>query len=333
MTKEEGEKMEGKKISDFESTGTIQGFYMIKQISVRKAKNGSFFADLTLSDSTGEINAKIWDSDEKAETFFGSGAIVKVRGDLSQWKGRPQLTIKKIRKAEPQDGLDIEDFVQSAPESFESMYGEVLSYIDKMSDPNLKKLSGHLFVNVKDKLSYYPAAKSNHHSIRCGLLYHTLTMLRVGEKLASVYKKIDTDLLYSGIIVHDLAKTKEMEADQMGIVSEYTREGKLLGHIIQGISDIQKAGETLSIPREKVLLLEHMVLSHHYEPEFGSPRKPMIPEAELLHYIDMIDARMYDFFESLDKTESGEFTDRIWTLDNRQLYKTVAAEERKENEE
>ncbi len=325
--------MEEKKISDFENAGTIQGFYMIKSISVRKAKNGSFFGDLTLSDSTGEINAKIWDAQENAETFFGSGTIVKVRGDLSQWKGRPQLTIKKIRKAEPQDGLDIENFVQSAPESFESMYGEVLSFIDKMSDPDLKKLSGYLFENVKDKLSYYPAAKSNHHAIRCGLLYHTLTMLRVGEKLSSVYSKIDRDLLYAGIIVHDLAKTQEMESNEMGIVSEYTREGKLLGHIIQGISDIDKAGETLGIPHETVLLLKHMVLSHHYEPEFGSPRKPMIPEAELLHYIDMIDARMFDFFDSLDKTENGEFTDRVWTLDNRQLYKREAAEWSEDNEE
>ena len=325
--------MEEKKISDFENAGTIQGFYMIKSISVRKAKNGSFFADLTLSDSTGEINAKIWDAQENAETFFGSGAIVKVRGDLSQWKGRPQLTIKKIRKAEPQDGLDIENFVQSAPESFESMYGEVLSFIDKMSDPDLKKLSGHLFDSVKDKLSYYPAAKSNHHAIRCGLLYHTLTMLRVGEKLSSVYSKIDRDLLYAGIIVHDLAKTREMESNEMGIVSEYTREGKLLGHIIQGITDIDKAGETLGIPHETVLLLKHMVLSHHYEPEFGSPRKPMIPEAELLHYIDMIDARMFDFFGSLDKTENGEFTDRVWTLDNRQLYKREAAKWSEDNEE
>ncbi|PLX33941.1 MAG: CMP-binding protein, partial [Clostridiales bacterium] len=245
--------MEEKKISDFENAGTIQGFYMIKSISVRKAKNGSFFGDLTLSDSTGEINAKIWDAEENAETFFGSGTIVKVRGDLSQWKGRPQLTIKKIRKAEPQDGLDIENFVQTAPESFESMYGEVLSFIDKMSDPDLKKLSGYLFENVKDKLSYYPAAKSNHHAIRCGLLYHTLTMLRVGEKLASVYSKIDRDLLYAGIIVHDLAKTEEMESNEMGIVSEYTREGKLLGHIIQGITDIEKAGETLGIAHETVL--------------------------------------------------------------------------------
>jgi len=325
--------MEEKKISDFENAGTIQGFYMIKSISVRKAKNGSFFADLTLSDSTGEINAKIWDAQENAETFFGSGAIVKVRGDLSQWKGRAQLTIKKIRKAEPQDGLDIENFVQSAPESFESMYGEVLSFIDKMSDPDLKKLSGHLFDSVKDKLSYYPAAKSNHHAIRCGLLYHTLTMLRVGEKLSSVYSKIDRDLLYAGIIVHDLAKTREMESNEMGIVSEYTREGKLLGHIIQGITDIDKAGETLGIPHETVLLLKHMVLSHHYEPEFGSPRKPMIPEAELLHYIDMIDARMFDFFGSLDKTENGEFTDRVWTLDNRQLYKREAAKWSEDNEE
>jgi 3'-5' exoribonuclease len=312
------------KISEMETPGTVQGFYIIKSISVRKAKNGSFFADMKLSDKTGEINAKIWDASESAESQFASGSLVKARGDLSLWKGSLQFTIKKIRKATEEDGIDMEDFVQSAPESFESMYGELVSYIEGMVDQDLSRLTGYLLEKVKDKLSYYPAAKSNHHAIRCGLLYHTLTMLRVGEKVASVYEKIDKDLLYAGIIVHDLAKTLEMESDQMGIVSDYTREGKLLGHIIQGITDIEKAGEFLDIPKETVMLLKHMVLSHHYEPEFGSPRKPMIPEAELLHYLDMIDARMYDFFNNLDKTQDGEFSERVWTLDNRQIYKRAA---------
>ena len=320
------------KIADLETPGAVQGFYIIKSISVRKAKNGSFFADMKLSDKTGEINAKIWDASESTESMFAAGSLVKARGDLSLWKGSLQFTIKKIRKATEEDEIDIEDFVQSAPESFESMYEEVVSYLDGMADQDLKKLTGYLLEKAKDKLSYYPAAKSNHHAIRCGLLYHTLTMLRVGEKIASVYEKIDRDLLYSGVIVHDLAKTDEMESDEMGIVSDYTREGKLLGHIIQGITDIEKAGEILETPKETVLLLKHMVLSHHYQPEFGSPRKPMIPEAELLHYLDMIDARMYDFFNNLDKTEEGEFTERVWTLDNRQIYKRVAANGRDDNE-
>jgi 3'-5' exoribonuclease len=324
--------MKDQNISELGTSGTAQGFYIVKSIEVRKSKNGSYFANLTLSDKTGELNAKIWDAEEKLQNVFEPGSLVKVRGELSLWKSNLQLTIKKIRKTEAEDGIDMEDFVQSAPESFESMYGEVSSYLEGMVDGDIKRLAGYLLEKAKDKLSYYPAAKSNHHAIRCGLLYHTLTMLRVGEKIASVYEKIDRDLLYAGVIVHDLAKTAEMESDEMGIVSDYTREGKLLGHIIQGITDIEKAGEFLDTPKETVLLLKHMILSHHYEPEFGSPRKPMIPEAELLHYLDMIDARMYDFFNNLDKTEEGEFTERVWTLDNRQIYKRVAKKGRKNNE-
>jgi len=332
LDKSRGGLMKDCKVSEMETSGVVQGFYIIKSISVRKSKNGSYFADLSLGDKTGEINAKIWDADEQADNIFSSGSLVKVRGDLSLWKGRLQLTIKKIRKANKEDQVNLEDFVQSAPESFESMYGEVISYIEAMKDQDLKTLTKYLLEDVKEKLSYYPAAKSNHHAIRGGLLYHTLTMLRVGEKIASVYEKIDKDLLYAGVVVHDLAKTSEMESDEIGIISDYTREGKLLGHIIQGITNIEKAGERLGTPRERVMLLKHMVLSHHYEPEFGSPRKPMIPEAELLHYLDMIDARMYDFFNNLDKIEEGEFTERVWTLDNRQIYKREAVRGRENDE-
>lgn len=308
-------------ISEFDAAGTVEGFFLIKSFAVKKAQNGSFFADATLADRTGEIKAKIWDSAEEAAQAYPVGSLVKIRGELSQWKGSRQLTVKKIRTAVEEDGLNPEDFVKTAPESFESMYREAFSFIEAMGDADLEKLVGYLFEKAKTKLVYYPAAMSNHHAIRTGLLYHILTMLRLGEKIAAIYPFVNRGLLYAGILVHDLAKLEEMESDELGIVSDYTKEGKLLGHIVQGILQIEKAGDLLEIPGEKILLLKHMVLSHHYEAEYGSPRKPMIPEAELLHYIDMIDARMYDFKNNLENTEAGGFSERVWTLDSRQLYK------------
>jgi 3'-5' exoribonuclease len=169
-------------------------------------------------------------------------------------------------------------------------------------------------------MSFYPAAKSNHHSIKGGLLYHLVRMLRLGEKISQIYENVNTDLIYAGILLHDICKTEEMDSNEMGIVSDYTRDGKLLGHITMGVIEVEKAADKHNINDEVKVVLQHMILSHHYFPEFGSPKKPMILEAELLHYIDIIDARVYDFQDGLKNVENGEFSDRIWTLDNISIY-------------
>ena len=115
----------------------------------------------------------------------------------------------------------------------------------------------------------------------------------------------------------------EIESNELGISTGYSFEGKMLGHLVQGVRVIDKLADQLDIPREKAVMLEHMILSHHYEPEFGSPKKPLFPEAEMLHSLDMIDAKMFDMQEALEKTEPGSFSDRVWTLDNRNLYKVT----------
>ena len=115
--------------------------------------------------------------------------------------------------------------------------------------------------------------------------------------------------------------TMEIEAESDGIATGYSFEGQMLGHIIQGIKMVDKLTLELEIPREKAIMIEHMILSHHYEPEFGSPKRPLFPEAEVLHYLDILDARLFDMQTALDATQPGEFSDRVWTLENRKLYK------------
>ena len=191
-----------------------------------------------------------------------------------------------------------------------------------MENQDIKRLTEYIVSENKEKLLYYPAAKKNHHSIRSGLLYHILRMLKTGESLADIYEFVNRDLLYAGIILHDMAKIEEMDSNELGIVSEYTMEGQLLGHLIQGIKNISKVSEKLGVSSEVSLLIEHMILSHHYYPEYGSPKKPMIPEGQLLHYIDTIDANMYDMDKALKEVEATEFTGPIWTLDRTRLYKS-----------
>ncbi|MGI6686469.1 MAG: 3'-5' exoribonuclease YhaM family protein [Bacillota bacterium] len=307
-------------ISLLKSGEAVLGFFLLKKAECKTSSNNKKYLDLTLADKTGEINGKLWECSEEDEKNYRDHMLVKVKGVLTEWQHRLQIKIERIRPAVPEDGVQIDDFVPHAPEKSDIMYAEIWSFINKIANDDIRKIVSRIVREKEEQLMYYPAAKDNHHAVLGGLLYHIKTMLKAGEKLAEVYTGINKDLLFGGIILHDLAKTEEMQAGEVGLITDYTTEGQLLGHIIQGIKIIDEAARKENADKEVSLLLQHMVLSHHYEPEFGSPKRPMIPEAELLHYLDMIDARMYDMQKVLGNTEPGAFSDRVWVLHNRKLY-------------
>lgn len=312
--------MENTLIKNFKSGKRIIGFYIIKSINLKTSSTNKKFLDINLMDKSGEVNAKMWNIDETVQNTYKAGMIIKIEGDVTLWNNTMQLKIIKHRLINESDECNIDEFVPTAPLKASDMYEQILEYILNIKDKEIKKLVEEIFTGYKDKLMYYPAAKNNHHSIKSGLLYHIYRMLLTGEKLAEIYK-VNNDLLYAGIILHDIEKINEMDSDEMGIVDSYTRDGLLLGHIIQGIVKIDSTGKKLKIDDEKIKLIEHMILSHHYEAEFGSPKKPMIPEGELLHYIDMIDARMYDMNKVLNTIDEGNFSDPVFLLDRRRLFK------------
>ncbi|WP_066870152.1 3'-5' exoribonuclease YhaM family protein [Clostridium mediterraneense] len=310
-----------KKIAEFEQGEKVEGFYLIKSIICKVANNSNKkYLDIILSDKTGEISAKIWEVTDENENLYNSNEIVKVRGTVTNWQGSLQLKVEKINKLESTDNIVIEDYVQTAPMPSEEMIAQIEAYVEKIKDDEIRILISTMIDNNRKELMYYPAAKRNHHSLRGGLLYHILTMLKLGESIATLYDFLNVDLIYAGIILHDLAKIKEMRASELGIVDEYTLEGTLLGHITQGIKEVEVVGRDLGIESNKLILIQHMILSHHYEPEYGSPVKPMIAEAEMLHYIDTIDARMYDMQKLKRETKVGEFSERLWSLENRRIY-------------
>lgn len=316
--------MEMKKICEIKKGDKIEGFYLIKSVDVKITNNSNTnkYLDFNLSDATGDINAKLWEANEELEKTLKQSSLVKVRGSVNEWRGKLQLKIEMIRLADENDEVSICDFVAVAPYSPEKMYDDILNYLSKIENIDIQNIVTNILSNNEEKLMHYPAAKSNHHAIRSGLLYHTTTMLKAGEKLSEIYTFLNKDLLYAGIILHDIAKIYEMDASDLGIVSEYTVEGQMLGHIVQGIKMIETASIEVKADKEVAMLLQHMVLSHHYEAEYGSPKKPMIPEAEMLHHLDVIDARMYDMNKALGDTEEGRFSERIWSLDNISIYKS-----------
>lgn len=310
-----------RKVSEFKIGETFMSFFLIRKVDCKLTGNGSKYLDLLLGDSSGEIVARLWDCTPEDEVQLINNILVKVKGSVVEWQGKKQVKIDKIRPAIDEDGVDIREFIPVAPYDPEEMYAELFDYTVKIQNKKLKETVQLIIAGTGDKLLTYPAAVMNHHALRSGLLYHTLTMLRAGEKLLEVYDFLDKDLLFAGIILHDIAKIDEIDANQLGIASEYTVEGQLLGHIVQGIKRIEQAARSVGLDVETTILLQHMVLSHHYEPEFGSPKRPMIPEAEILHYLDILDARMFDMQKALGEIQAGEFTDKLWLLNNRRLYK------------
>ncbi|MFZ7122003.1 MAG: 3'-5' exoribonuclease YhaM family protein [Eubacteriaceae bacterium] len=315
--------MKDLEIKGFKFNETIEGFLFIKHIEYRKAKNDSVYIDMTLSDTFGdEVNAKIWNAKEIDSSIYKAGIVVKVSGMIQKYNNKTQLIINKIRTTKDNDEVNIEDYIESAPIDSKKMLVEIKECIKLFENEELKKLTLTLLENKEQKLIYYPAAKTHHHNVKGGLLHHILTMLRVGQSISDNYDFINKDLLYCGVIVHDLAKVDEILSNEIGLVEDYTKEGKLLGHIIQGINEIDRVADELKIDHELKILVQHMILSHHYHPEYGSPKKPLIPEAELLHYLDIMDARMYAMNKTLCKVKEGEFAERNISLEGRSMYKS-----------
>ena len=305
-------------LADIKRDDRFEGYLIVRSAEQRASANGKNYLDMTLADKSGSINAKMWDGTVQPPL---AGSIVKVRATGNEFNGRMQLRVEKIRAAESRDQVDMSALIPCAPRDPNEMLGEVVRAADHIADPDLRRITCELLDRAGDKLLTFPAAKQMHHAERGGLLHHTTTMLRAANAIMTVYPQLNASLLTAGVIVHDLAKIDEMDADTLGLVSDYSVDGKLIGHIVRGVVNIQLAAEKTKANPGKALLLQHMVLSHHGIPEYGSPLAPKFPEAEVLNTIDTLDARLYEMNEALSRAIPGGFSEKVWGLDNRQLYR------------
>lgn len=307
-----------------DETQLIEDYYLVKNSDIREGNQGKRHLHLTLSDATGEIQAVKWNlTGDEIERFsrIKTGMVIKFGGRCKEYRGSKQLVIDRIGGLINPDNMVRADYFKAAPESSESMYDFITGRIKAMQDEELMELCLSFYEENKARLMYYPAAMSNHHAEYGGLLYHVKRMMMMAERACEVYTNLDRDLLIAGVAIHDIEKLNEIASDENGVVPDYTLQGKMLGHLVMGVAAIHDRCEELGIDEEKALLLEHMAISHHYEPEFGSPKKPLFPEAEMLHYLDMVDAKMFDMEDALANVEPGGFSDKVFTLDNRKLYK------------
>lgn len=303
-----------------DNKGLVDGFCLIKSLDKKTSSKGDTYLDMTLSDADGEINAKLWRYSAELHGEYTINELVKIRGIVSQYQGADQLKIEKIRHVVPEDGVNAGDFVKSADYTGEQMYNELYSIAEGFKDEDLKKIVTAILDDNRLSLLYWPAAFKLHHAMRGGLLFHTLSIVRLAEGVCGVYPFIDRELLLSGAILHDIAKLSEFKVADTGVATGYSAEGNLLGHLAMGAMVIDKYAEKLNINKKTAMLLEHMVLSHHGEPEFGAAVRPMFIEAELLSELDLMDSRVYEMHEAVSAAPADDFSGRIWAMDNRKLY-------------
>ena len=275
---------------------------------------------LILQDRSGDIEAKLWDTNEEHENLYRAQVIVKVGGEIHDYRGKNQLRVKQIRPARDEEGVQISDLLPTSAVPKEQLFEELTQYFFQIQNPNISRITRNLTKKYQDQILIYPAATKNHHDYASGLLDHVVSMLKLSEAICDLYPTLNRDLLYAGVILHDIGKVIELSGP---VGTMYTVEGNLLGHISIMVNEIGQAANELKIEGEEVMLLQHLVLSHHGKEEWGSPKKPMIQEAEILHYIDNIDAKMNMLTRALDKTKPGEFTERLFPLDNRSFYKPM----------
>lgn len=306
-------------IEDMSVGNEVEGFYILKDAFLKTSAAGKPFLAGSISDMSGSIEIKVWDySGPVGANQEDIGKVVKVRGSISEFKGTLQMIVTNIRIALPTDTYDVSRLVPTAPIDVEHTVAEIEGMIDSLEDDDYRKIASTLFERHRDMFTKIPAAKSFHHSFLSGLLMHTANMLRAADFFSRLYSDlVDRSLLMTGTMLHDFAKEYEFSFSKLGMVTDYSTKGQLLGHLVMGAEEVAAASVELGIPENKSVLLQHLILSHHGEPEFGAAVRPMCAEAELLSYIDNIDSRMEIYAENLRDVPEGGFSGRIPALEKK----------------
>ena len=304
-------------ISNFSDGMRVEAQFLIGSASKSVNNLGSAYFNVELRDASGNIQGKKWDATSDDEKIFVPGNVISVLGEVVKYREALQLKILKATLVE-EENIDFLSLLTPPPIPKEELIKRFNGYVESVKDPDCSALLSYFINKYKDKLYVYPAGVSVHHEYSSGLLTHLTSMAEIGEFLANKYQPLNRDLLITGILLHDIGKLIELEGP---VVYKYSTEGKLLGHISIMAAEIREAADFLKIKSEIPMLLEHMVLSHHDKPEFGSPVSPMIKEALLLTMIDNMDSKMAIVTKALETVDEGEFTQKLFPLDGRTLYK------------
>jgi 3'-5' exoribonuclease len=293
-------------ITDIKAGDRVDDIFVLSEKILSQKRDGNNFLNVTLSDKTGTIKGVVWDNVDQIAAGITSGDFAHVNGSVSDYRGTLQVVIKNMEPFSP-DRVDPSDFLPQTSRDIEGMFERLVKRMDSITTDYLKALIDAFFKDKEfvNKFKTAPAGKKMHHAYIGGLLEHTLSMVSLADKIAGHYSGIDRDLLLSGAILHDIGKIDEFEY-QFKI--DYSDKGRLLNHIVIGIKMVDdKLSGIEHFPEDQILLLKHLIVSHHGTREFGSPEPPKTIEAVLLNYIDEIDSKVNairDFIASEDPDET-----------------------------
>jgi len=296
-------------VSDLTSEQNITTFFLVCEKEVRNTKEGKPYLRLELGDRSGTIEARMWDQIEVIAREVDREDIVKVQGRVEIYRGRPQFSVIQMRKAKPEE-VDLADYLPATKEDVDKLYKQLLAEAESIKNPWLKKLNTAILNDPQVAARYKraPAAKTMHHAYLGGLLEHVVGLCGLAHQIAEHYPELDLDLLLTACILHDVGKLDELCYDR---TIGYTTEGQLLGHIVMEIETVANAiAKIEGFPPELKTVVQHLLISHHGQYDFGSPKLPMIREALVFHYMDDLDSKLAAVRVAL-AAESG---DEVWSV-------------------
>ncbi len=293
-------------IKDLKAGDTVLHFFEVKSKEVRKTRSGQDYLDLLLGDATGGIPAKIWaDAIRKWGSDYAPGDIVKVEGRVDTYRDRNQIVVDKIRKADISEVPDLSKVVRTTPHDTNELMDELLRIARTLDPPVLAELIEDILVQNEERLRTYPAARMIHHAYQGGLIEHVVAVTRKVMAILQLEPSVNRNIAIAGAILHDIGKIRELRPEASG----RTLEGRLIGHVILGVDLVRASAELKGVGDEPWLCeLEHVLLSHHGEPQFGAAVRPLTREALLVHFIDNLDSKLKIMEEALESADSDGFT-------------------------
>jgi 3'-5' exoribonuclease len=312
-------------VADLTPGEAVRSTFLVRSKERKTTRNGDGYLDLELQDSTGSIGAKLWGCDD-FDLSFEVDDVVQVAGEVREYQGTRQLTVRKIAKCGP-DEVDLLDYFPRTKRDPEEMYSVLTARLARMPEGPIRSL---LLSVVEDpalapKLKLAPAAMSYHHAYLGGLLEHICSLLELGDRVADHYPSLSRDLVLAGLVLHDIGKIEELSFSR-GF--RYSTRGQLVGHISIGLEIVHEKMRAIpDFPERLRDQIEHIILAHHGRLEFGSPKEPMFPEALVVHYLDDLDSKLKSMYEQYqaDKDHPGDWTSRNRPL-GRELLKMAGEE-------
>ena len=305
---------------------TVEEAYLVADKQLRANRNGNLFLQVELRDRTGSITGRLWNATENLFQSFEVSDFVSVRGKVQLFQGALQMILSHLETAAPEK-LDLSDFLPHTQHDVGELWSKLRTKLMRMENPHLRALAECFLMDRDFERSYCraPAGIRNHHAYIGGLLEHVVTLLEAADRLLPLYPALDRDVLLMGIFLHDVGKVRELSYDR---TFGYTDEGQLVGHIVIGVEMLQAKAVRVPdltgepFPGELLLRLKHMIVSHHGEYAFGSPKLPMTPEAIALHHLDNLDAKVHSFTRDIreDRNQTSAWTQYNPAL-QRRLFK------------